>query len=56
MMKQENCLVRHRTAFEGWITLETGSYSKGQMQIDDRYMAEEGVKSRCKPSNVWLLF
>lgn len=36
-------------AFKGLLNLKTGNHSKGQMQFDDRFMAEEGVKSRCNP-------
>lgn len=36
-------------AFKGLLNLKTGNHSKGQMQFDDRFMAEKGVKSRCNP-------
>jgi len=35
--------------FKGLLNLKTGNHSNRQMQFDDRFMAEKGVKSRCKP-------
>lgn len=42
-------IIHNRMAFEELLNLKTGNHSIGQMQFDDRFMAEEGVKSRCKP-------
>lgn len=42
-------------AFEESLNLKTGNHSIGQMQFDDRFMAEEGVKSRCKPYTAEML-